>query len=74
MRVNVGQISAHCLRCGCEEFQPTLGEPSASELSCFSCGLSTTRRALLTQVAEETVRRAEAFLETSRRLRNRPTR
>jgi len=75
MRVQVGQISAHCEQCGCEDFQPPPGEPTCpTELACFNCGLTTTRRALLMQVAEETVRRAEAFLEASRSLRNRPPR
>jgi hypothetical protein len=70
MRVNVGQISAHCLRCGCEEFQPTLGEPSCpTEVACFNCGFSTTRRALLMQVADETVRRAQTFLDAARKAR-----
>jgi len=70
MRVRVGHISAHCEHCSCEDFQPTLGEPSSpTELACFNCGLSTTRRALLTQIAEETVRRAQAFLDASRKAR-----
>ena len=70
MRVRVGHISAHCEQCGCEDFQPTLGEASSStELACFSCGFSTTRRALLMQIADETVRRAEAFLDASRKAR-----
>jgi hypothetical protein len=47
MRVCVGHISARCERCGGEDFQPALGEPSPTELICFACGLPTTRRALL---------------------------
>ena len=70
MRIAVGQISAHCEHCGCEEFQPTQVEPSVPhELVCFNCGLSTTRSVLLMQVAEETVRRAQAFLDASRKAR-----
>ncbi|HEY1291300.1 MAG TPA: hypothetical protein VGF58_23445 [Burkholderiales bacterium] len=70
MRVRVGHISAHCEQCGCEDFQPTLGEPAVpNELACFNCGLSTTHRALLMQVADETVRRAQAFLDASRKAR-----
>ena len=70
MRVHVGQIRAHCEQCGCEDFQPTLGEPSRStELACFTCGLTTMRRALLMQVADETVRRAQAFLDAARKAR-----
>ena len=70
MRVHVGQIRAHCEQCGCEDFQPTLGEPSCpTEVTCFNCGLSTTRQALLMQISDETVRRAQAFLESSRKAR-----
>jgi hypothetical protein len=70
MRVSVGHISACCVQCGGEEFQPVPGDTSpAHELVCFGCGLCTTRRALLMQIADETVRRAEAFLEKSRRQR-----
>jgi hypothetical protein len=67
VRISVGQISARCENCGGEEFQPSAGAGSPPlELACFGCGLRTTRRALLMQVAEETVRRAQAFLEASR--------
>ena len=75
MRISVGQISARCENCGGEEFQPLPGETSpVLELVCFACGQGTTRRALLMQVADETVRRAQAFLEASRSQRNRPSR
>jgi hypothetical protein len=70
MRVRVGQVNAHCEQCGCEDFQPALGEPACpTEVACFSCGLSTTRRALLMQISNETVRRAQAFLDASRKAR-----
>ena len=70
MRVRVGYISAHCEQCGCEDFQPTLGEPSCpTEVACFNCGLSTTRRALLMQISDETVRRAQTFLDAARKVR-----
>ena len=70
MRISVGQISAHCEQCGCEDFQPTLGEASCpTELACFNCGLTSSRRALLMQVSDETVRRAQAFLDAARRAR-----
>jgi hypothetical protein len=75
MRICVGHITARCDQCGCEDFQPAPGETTpAQELACFGCGLRTTRRALLMQVADETVRRADAFLEASRKLRSRPSR
>ena len=75
MRISVGQISAFCAHCGGEEFQPAPGESQVPlELVCADCGQRTTQRALLMQVADETVRRAEAYLDASRRLRNRPAR
>jgi hypothetical protein len=75
MRISVGHISACCEHCGGEEFQPVPGESSAPlELDCSGCGQRTAHRALLMQVANETVRRAEAFLEASRKQRGRPTR
>jgi hypothetical protein len=75
VRICVGQISARCESCGGEEFQPSPGGSSPPlELVCFGCGLRATRRALLVQVAEETVRRAQAFLEASRSQRRQPPR
>jgi hypothetical protein len=73
MRICVGDISAHCDKCGCQDFQPLLAEPSlAHELVCFSCGACVTRHALLMQVADETVKRAQTFLELSKKARNQP--
>ena len=72
MRVGIGSITARCEACGGVDFQPA-ASPSL-ELACFSCGARTTRRALLMQVADETVRRAQDFLESSRRQRHRPGR
>jgi hypothetical protein len=75
MRICVGHITARCEQCGGEEFQPVPGESSAPlELICSGCGERTTQRALLMQVANETVRRAQAFLEASRRQRKAPPR
>jgi hypothetical protein len=73
MRVYVGHISAHCDNCGCQDFQPLHAESSlAHELVCFSCGARTTRRALLAQIADETVKRAQTFLEISKKARSQP--
>jgi hypothetical protein len=70
MRVRVGHISAHCGACGGEDFQPFPADADAAhELVCFSCGAHIARRALLMQITDETVRRAKAFLERSRRYR-----
>ena len=67
MRVRVGNIGARCESCGCEEFQPVQpGSSPAYELVCFECGAVTDRRVLLTQIADETVRRAQRFLQSSK--------
>jgi hypothetical protein len=46
------------------------GHP-ANELLCSSCAAATTRQALLTQIADETVRETERFLERLRAARGR---
>ena len=67
MRIRVGNISARCERCGCEDFQPVLADAHpADELLCFSCGAATTRRALVARIADETVRQAERYLQRAR--------
>jgi hypothetical protein len=67
MRIRVGHIGARCESCGCEDFQPApSGGYAVHELVCFSCGARTSRRVLVTQIADETVRRAERFLAASR--------
>jgi len=73
MRIRVGHITARCDNCGCEDFQPLHAESSpAHELTCFSCGARVTRSALLMQIANETTKRAEAFIEISKKARNQP--
>jgi len=73
MRICVGHITAHCCKCGCEDFQPPAGESTpAHELLCFNCGARVGRRALLAQIADETVKRAQAFIELSKMARRQP--
>ena len=48
-----------------------VGSP-AHELTCFSCGARVTRSALLMQIANETTKRAEAFIEISKKARSQP--
>ena len=75
MQICVGHITARCDQCGCQDFQPLVAESSpAHELACFSCGARVTRRALLTQIADETVKRAQTFLERSKKARSQPRR
>jgi hypothetical protein len=63
MRIRVGNIGGHCENCGGEDFEPA----QPHELACLTCGALTTRRELLAQIAEETVRRAERVLEHLRK-------
>ena len=73
MRIRIGQINARCDACGGEDFQPLPGDDSAPhELACFGCGTVSTRRALLAQIAELTMRRARSFLSRSRKQRSEP--
>ena len=73
MRICVGHITARCDQCGCEDFQLLQAESSpAHELVCFSCGARTTRRALLMQIADDTVKRAQTFIEISKKARSQP--
>ena len=73
MRICVGEIGARCEQCGAEEFQPVpAGTVPAHELVCFSCGAVVSRRALLAQIARRTMKRAERFLEDSKKQRTQP--
>ncbi|HKQ27167.1 MAG TPA: hypothetical protein VJT77_01125 [Burkholderiales bacterium] len=73
MRVWIGEVVARCEQCGAEEFQALpAGTVPAHELVCFSCGAVVTRRALLTQIAQRTMKRAERFIEHSKRNRTQP--
>ncbi len=73
MRICVGDITARCEKCGSEDFQPQPGAASpAHEVFCFGCGTSTTRRALLMQIADRTMERAQAFLQQVKKQRSEP--
>ena len=72
MRINIGDVCARCARCGGEEFQPLPAPAPAQDLMCFGCGTVVTRRALLGQIAERTMTRAERFLQRSKKLRAQP--
>ena len=68
MRVIVGHHTAHCEKCGCAEFDALAASPSPT-LRCARCGTPTTRIVLLMQIAEQAVKEARAFVESSRRRR-----
>ena len=73
MRICIGEVGARCEQCGAEEFQPLpAGTVPAQELICFGCGAVVTRRALLAQIAQRTMERAERFLQHSKRQRTQP--
>jgi hypothetical protein len=70
MRVTIGDITAHCDGCGATEFD--LLSPGAlrltSELRCNGCGERCKYLALLDQIGEEAMRRAnEAIAELKKK-------
>ena len=65
MLISIGDITAACARCGGKDFQP-LGNGRlrlASELTCASCGERVKYLALLDQIGEEAMRRANQAIE-----------
>jgi hypothetical protein len=73
MLINIGDISAACAGCGGTDFEPQTPGPLrlASELKCVRCGTSAKYLALLEQIGEEAMRRANRALAE---LKNRPKR
>jgi hypothetical protein len=73
MLVNIGDISAACTRCGGADFEPlSAGRLRlASELKCTGCGARVKYLALLDQIGEEAMRRANKAIEE---LKKRPKR
>ena len=69
MRVSIGDISAQCTRCGCGEFESLSAAPLrlATELKCAQCGSKVRYLALLDQIGEEAMRRANKAIEELRR-------
>jgi hypothetical protein len=65
MIVNIHDITAVCPRCGGREFEPLTTGPLRlpSELRCSSCGAITRYLALLDQIGEEAMRRANRAIE-----------
>ena len=69
MLVAIGDIAAKCARCGGEEFEPlTAGALRlATELKCNSCGAKVKYLALLDQIGEEAMRRANKAIDELKR-------
>ena len=65
MLVNIGDISAACARCGGTDFEPLTGGRLrlASELKCAACGARVKYLALLDQIGEEAMQRANRAIE-----------
>ena len=65
MRVSIGDISAQCARCGCGEFESLSAAPLrlATELRCGQCGSMVRYLALLDQIGEEAMRRANQAID-----------
>ena len=65
MKVNIHDITAVCPGCGGSEFDPLAAGPLRlpSELRCRGCGTVTRYLALLDQIGEEAMRRANRAIE-----------
>ena len=65
MLISIGDITAKCPRCGGTDFEPLSGGSLrlASELKCTGCGARAKYLALLDQIGEEAMRRANRAIE-----------
>jgi hypothetical protein len=65
MVISIGDITAACPRCGGTEFQPLSAGSMrlASELKCAECGVKVRYLALLDQIGEEAMRRANKAID-----------
>jgi hypothetical protein len=74
MIVRIGDITASCVQCGGAEFEPLSGGPMrlASELKCSACGANVKYLALLDQIGEEAMRRANKAIDELKRRPGKP--
>ena len=65
MLINIGDITAACVRCGGTDFEPLSAGPLrlVTELKCAGCGAKVKYLALLDQIGEEAMRRANKAIE-----------
>lgn len=65
MIVRIHDITAACPRCGGNDFEPLTPGPVRlpTELRCINCGAKTRYLALLDQIGEEAMRRANRAIE-----------
>ena len=71
MIVKIHDIAAACPRCGSAEFEQVTDESLRlpSELRCTACGMTTRYLALLNQIGEEAMRRANRAIENLKKKR-----
>jgi len=76
MIVRIHDIVAICPRCGANDFEQTSTGPLRlpSELQCTGCGAKTRYLALLDQIGEEAIRRANEAIENLKKHPSRPRR
>jgi hypothetical protein len=74
MIIRIGDITATCPQCGDMEFEPLSAGPLrlASELKCSACGATVKYLALLDEIGEEAMRRANKAIEELKRRPGRP--
>lgn len=65
MLINIGDITAACRACGGTDFEPLSPEALrlSSELKCTACGAKVKYLALLDQIGEEAMRRANQAID-----------
>ncbi len=65
MEIRIGEIVASCERCSATQFEPLSQDPLrlASELRCTGCGATVKYLALLDQIGEEAMRRANQAID-----------
>jgi primosomal protein N' len=65
MQISVGNITAQCKRCGGEDFESRSAGTLrlATELKCAQCGVKARYLALLDQIGEEAMRRANKAID-----------
>jgi hypothetical protein len=65
MEIRIGEIVASCAQCGATQFEPLSPEPLrlASDVRCSGCGATVKYLALLDQIGEEAMRRANQAID-----------
>jgi hypothetical protein len=71
MKVQIHDLVAACPRCGGTEFEQVADEPLRlpSELRCTACGTRSRYLALINQIGEEAMRRANRAIDNLKKKR-----